>query len=326
MSGVISGAIAALIERVIGMAKSVEIQSWKEAVTFRFIPDWIAIGFLWCIAQLPYALLRRFGEGCGVLAYTLARKRCHIVRVNIALCFPEKAPAEREELVKQCIKENIVGVFESAYAWWGKPEILKAQIDVIGQENIQNAMARGKGVLLVGAHYSNLDLGGALISYCVPIDVTYRRHNNPLFDYFIRTRRARFFDHIIERSALRSMLKGLKKGRVLWYAADQDYGTKHSVFAPFFGIEAATLNSTAKLVQMTGAAVVFVGHHRKSDGRFELEFSPILENFPRGDDCTDAALINEGLERQIRKFPEQYMWVHRRFKTQQHEKKGHFYR
>ncbi|MBV1921660.1 MAG: LpxL/LpxP family Kdo(2)-lipid IV(A) lauroyl/palmitoleoyl acyltransferase [Pseudomonadales bacterium] len=308
-----------------GRLKGEELQSWKQALHVQYAVSWLGVLLLWCCAQLPYQYLRKLGEALGAVLYVAARRRCHIVRVNIALCFPEKSAAEQEQLVKRSMQENIVGLFESAYAWWGKPEDQYSNIDVIGLEHIQKASEAGKGVLLVGAHYSNLDLGGLLVAHCVPIDVTYRRHNNALFDYFIRSSRQRYFAHVIERSKLRVMLRGLKKGRVLWYAADQDYGRKHSVFAPFFGVEAATLNSTSKLAKMTGAEVVIVGHHRKHDGRFEVEFSPALLGFPSDSESTDAAHVNAALEQQIRKYPEQYMWVHRRFKTQRDGSKGGYY-
>ena len=288
----------------------------------RYVGSWLGVLLLWCSAQLPYQYLRKLGKFLGAVVYVVARRRCHIVRVNIALCFPEKSAAEQEQLVRRSMQENVVGLFESAYAWWGKPEDQYSSIDVVGLEHIKKAKEKGKGVLLVGAHYSNLDLGGLFVAHCEPVDVTYRRHNNALFDYFIRRSRQRYFGHVIERSELRAMLRGLKKGRVLWYAADQDYGRKHSVFAPFFGVEAATLSSTSKLAKMTGAAVVIVGHHRKSNGRFEVEFSPALLGFPSDSESVDAARVNAALEQQIRKYPEQYMWVHRRFKTQRDGGKG----
>jgi len=308
-----------------GRLKGEELQTWKQALHVRYAGSWLGVLLLWCCAQLPYQYLRKFGKFLGSVFYIIARRRCHIVRVNIALCFPEKSATEQEQLVKLSMQENIIGLFESAYAWWGKPEDQYRNIDVVGLEHIQKAKEGGKGVLLVGAHYSNLDLGGLFVAHCVPVDVTYRRHNNALFDYFIRRSRQRYFAHVIERSALRVMLRGLKKGRVLWYAADQDYGRKHSVFAPFFGVEAATLNSTSKLAKMTGAAVVIVGHHRKHNGRFEVEFSPALMDFPSDSDSADAARVNSALEQQIRKYPEQYMWVHRRFKTQRDGSKGGYY-
>jgi len=308
-----------------GRLKREELRSWKQALHPRYAVSWMGVLLLWCCAQLPYQYLRKLGKVIGAVMYVVARRRCHIVRVNISLCFPEKSATEQEQLVKFSMQENIIGLFESAYAWWGKPEDQYGNIDAVGLEHIKKAQEGGKGVLLVGAHYSNLDLGGLFVAHCVPVDVTYRRHNNVLFDYFIRSSRERYFAHVIERSELRVMLRGLKKGRVLWYAADQDYGRKHSVFAPFFGVEAATLNSTSKLAKMTGAAVVIVGHHRKYNGRFEVEFSPALMDFPSDSDSADAAHVNAALEQQIRKYPEQYMWVHRRFKTQREGPKGGYY-
>ena len=308
-----------------GRLKGEELQSWEQALRPRYVGSWLGVMLLWCCAQLPYRYLRKLGKFLGSFMFVVARRRCHIVRVNIALCFPEKSAIEQERLVRLSMQENIIGLFESAYAWWGKPEDQYNNIDVVGLAHIQKAKEAGKGVLLVGAHYSNLDLGGLFVTHCEPVDVTYRRHNNALFDYFIRSSRQRYFAHVIERSQLRAMLRGLKKGRVLWYAADQDYGRKHSVFAPFFGVDAATLNSTSKLAKMTGAAVVIVGHHRQPNGRFEVEYSPALTGFPSGDDNVDAALVNKALEQQIRKYPEQYMWVHRRFKTQRDGGKGGYY-
>ena len=179
-----------------------------------------------------------------------------------------------------------------------------------------HAQAQGKGVLVIGIHFSTLDLGGALHSLFFPADVVYRPHNNPLFERFMTRARSRIFGQAIDRHDLRGAVRRIKAGHTVWYSPDQDFGRDVSVFAPLFGQQAATIRLTAKLARMTGAPVVPMMFHRNPDNAtYTIESLPALENFPSDDEVADATKVNQFIEQAIRKHPEQYLWLHRRFKT-----------
>ena len=273
---------------------------------------WICIGIFKATAKLPFSWQIQLGKMLGASAYYLASNRRHITRVNIEHCFPELSPSEKTKLIKKTIQENVICYFEYSYAWWGKPGSLKSKVKVIGLENVQTPIKNGQGVLMIGAHYSNLDLGGILTSFFTELDVVYRKHDNPIFNWAILKGRRPYFGRVIDKYKIRDMIKSIKSGRVLWYAADQDYGRENSVFADFFGIKAATVVGSSRIAKLSKAQVIVIRHHRlpRNEG-YEIEFSKPLKNFPSGDDALDAKNVNAALEKQIRKFPEQYYWVHR---------------
>lgn len=256
------------------------------------------------------------GKGLGLLAWRFAKRRRHITETNIALCFPEKSPEQQRQLVKDTFIANGIGLIETATGWCRDSEPLRHRVTYIGEEHIARAEARGKGVIIVGIHFSTLDLGGALHSLFFSADVVYRPHNNPLFERFMTRARRRIFGQAIDRHDLRGVVRQLKAGRMVWYSPDQDFGRDVSVFAPLFGQPAASIRLTAKLARMTGAPVVPMMFHRNPDNAtYTIESLPALEGFPSNDEVADATRINQFIELAIRKHPEQYLWLHRRFKT-----------
>ena len=153
----------------------------------------------------------------------------------------------------------------------------------------------------------------------------YRFNKNPVWEWLQVSGRARYFDGVVEREDTRQVLKRLKQGRVIWYAADQDYGPRHSVFAPFFGIYAATIVATARFARLNDSPVLILRQWRDADTMtWHLDFSPVIENFPSGDDQADATRLNALLEERIRLAPDQYLWLHKRFKTRPDDE-GDFY-
>ena len=201
-------------------------------------------------------------------------------------------------------------------AWHRDPEDFNHLCETRGKEILEASITEGRGVILLGMHFSTLDLIGAVVSTIVPLDVMYRSDKNPLFDHLMRTRRGKNFGKVIDRDDIRTVIKRLKSGQVDWYGGDQDYGPRHSVFAPFFGLQTATITATARFARITGAPIILITHYRKSDDSgYEIEFSRPLEDFPTGDDVLDATRVNQLVEAAVRKCPDQYWWVHRRFKT-----------
>jgi len=270
---------------------------------------------LWCLSRLPYRLAIKLGEGFGALAYPLARSRRHIVAVNLKLCFPELDAAERRQLARRNFRYTGRTVVEMALAWWGSEEKLKPLGRLHGVENLERAIARGKGVLLAGCHFTTLEIAARLFAMHYPFDLIYRPNDNPVFEYLTQRNRRRHFGEPIAKDDVRSLIRSLRAGRRVWYPPDQDYGKRVSVFAPFFGIQAATLAATPKLAQMTGAAVVPSFFYGRDDGSgYDIYFEPALDNFPSEDPIADVTRLNQVFETAIRRAPAQYLWVHRRFK------------
>lgn len=268
----------------------------------------------------------RIGQLLGQLFYWLAPRRKNIVAVNLRLCFPEWNNQLLKAKIKEVLVQNALGLIETANAYHKPLEHYAGKVEVAGLDLLEAAKSKHKGVLLLGAHFSHLDLGGALTSLYTEVDAIYRPHNNPLMDRYINKYRSRFMSNVISRNDMRSIARALKNNEVVWYPPDQDYGSKHAVYAPFFGINAATITATSRLTKFNHSPVLMVSYRRDPKReRYQLEFTELVADFPTGDDITDATIINKTLEREIRKAPTQYMWTHRRFKTQP-DAKGALYR
>jgi KDO2-lipid IV(A) lauroyltransferase len=282
----------------------------------RYWPSWLAVGLLRLIALLPFRAKLLAGKYLGLLLHRFARHRRHVTETNIRLCFPELDATQRAALVREIFVQNGIGFFEIAWAWWASPEDVEGRYTAEGLEYLQAASAGGRGVVLVGAHFVHLDLCGLMLNQVTPMDVIYRRNNDPVFEHVITAGRKRVFANVLERSDMRTIIRKLREGRVIWYSPDQDFGGRQSVFAPFFGVQASTLTTTAQLARLGRANICCGFHYRDpTSHRYRLVFRPVPDDFPTGDDVADATLINQLIEAGIREQPEQYMWVHRRFKT-----------
>ena len=290
----------------------------------RYWPTWTGFFFIWLAAFLPWPVKRALGRGLGWLLWALAKRRRHITEVNIALCFPELSASAQRQLVKATFLANGIGLFETATAWFRQPEYLRPVTQIKGAEHLQQALDQGRGAIIIGIHFSTLDLAGAMNRLWFDIDAFYRKHDNPVFEWIMTRSRKRIYGAAIDRHDLKGALKRIKSGRAIWYSPDQDFGRDVSVFAPFFGVEAASIKMTARMVKMTGCALVPLAVRRLADHRYELEYFPALDHFPSGDDVVDATRINSIIEAIIRQHPEQYMWMHRRFKTRPEGEQGFY--
>lgn len=268
-------------------------------------------------ALLPYRLQLVLGAALGKLMYLAIPRRRHIAETNIRLCFPGLNEAEQKELVKKSFRSSGIFLFEIGSAWWASDKNLRPLCHIEGREHLEAAKQQGKGVILLSAHFTCLEIGGRLLSMQTPdYYAMYKYHRNPLVHYMMEYNRERGILGAIERSDIRTLIRTLKAGNVCWYALDQDFGFINAVFAPFFGIQAATLTATSRIAKITGALVVPFFVRRLDDGSgYQLTFLPALENFPSGDDLADATRTNALIEAEVRKAPEQYLWAHRRFKS-----------
>jgi len=283
----------------------------------RHWPTWLGLGLLRLSAFLPYRVQLALGSGIGRLIYRLVPSRRYVARVNVGLCFPDYSRAERERVVKGTFIATAISLFEAALAWWGSDARMKRLYRIEGLENLTAARKQGKGVLLIGGHYTTLEISGRLLSFdCDKVQPIYKRAHNPLFNAVMVRSRLRHCDDLLINSDMRGILRALKRGGVVWYAPDQDFGRERSVFAPFMGVPTATLTATSGLARLSGAPVLPLYSERLpgTEG-FLLRIGKPIEPFPSGDEVEDATRINAAIETQVRRTPEQYLWVHKRFKT-----------
>ena len=278
---------------------------------------WLGFGIWWLVAQLPYRFQLWLGRYLGHLMALLAKRRIAIAQRNIELCFDDWSEAKRQELLKAHIESLGMAFFEIGIAWFWSRNRLEKLVTYEGLEHLQAAEEQGQGALLMGMHFTHLDCGGIFSTLAHSVDGSYRQHANPVYDLIQRSCRERFNPKniAIERGDIRTIIRRLKEGRPIWYAPDQDYGAKHSIFVPFFGVNAATITATTKIARLGRAKVIPFTCLRKPEGGYHYVVYPPLENFPGDSEEKDTRVINAFVEKCIRFAPEQYLWVHRRFKT-----------
>jgi KDO2-lipid IV(A) lauroyltransferase len=281
----------------------------------RFWPTWLAIGLMRLTIRLPYRLQLGIGRRLGKLFRLLSAYRRTIVRTNLELCFPELTNRERQALEERCYESLGMTLIETAAGLWAADSFFEKLGTINGLENLESARQQGRGVLLLSGHFCSLDFAGRILMNHVPACFTYQELRNKLSDRVARQAREKNCKLLIHRHDLRGFIRALKSGEIVWYAPDQSQGRKNSVFAPFFGIPASTLTATTRLVKLTGAAVLPFLIQRLPDARgYALTIQPALDNFPGENEVADATRFNALIESQARANPEQYLWIHRRFK------------
>ncbi|MBN8727758.1 MAG: LpxL/LpxP family Kdo(2)-lipid IV(A) lauroyl/palmitoleoyl acyltransferase [Xanthomonadales bacterium] len=283
----------------------------------RHWPAWLGLGCIWLLARLPYRALLGIGGAAGWLAVRLLPARRRVAAVNLELCFPELTTAQRADLLQASLADSGRMLVEFALAWMGSPRaIARIPLEIEGMQHLEAARAAGRGVLLVGAHFSHLELCARLVSRRIPIAGMYREHEDAAFEWAIKRARLRYADAMFTKNEIRQSVRYLKRGGMLWYAPDQDMRGKDSVFAPFFGVAASTITATHHLARLSGAAVVPFFHRRLAGGGYAIRLEPALSDFPGADVEADTARVNGVIERMVREAPGQYLWLHKRFKTQ----------
>ncbi|MFY9178580.1 MAG: LpxL/LpxP family Kdo(2)-lipid IV(A) lauroyl/palmitoleoyl acyltransferase [Venatoribacter sp.] len=294
----------------------------------KFWPLWLVWSLIWSIAQLPYKWQLALGKGLGLLLYKGLKSRRRVAEVNIALCFPELSAQEQQQLVRKTFIDNATGFFETMIGWYRPANYLVDRTEYHGFEHIEAAKQQGKGVLFLGAHYSMLDLAGTLFCQKEPVIITYKRQHNPVLNYIMEAGRARTYKHMYPSKEIRQVIRALQEGESVWYAPDQDFGFKNTVFADFFGVPAASLTMTTHLAAAGNAVVLPITYFRKEDNSgYEIRVFPPLD-IPGTNEQADALLVNQFIEQQIRTHPSQYLWLHKRFKSQPGEEnqRGRLYK
>jgi KDO2-lipid IV(A) lauroyltransferase len=277
---------------------------------------WSFIGFLRLCAFLPYSFQLAAGKNLGRLLQKLSTKRRRIIDINLALCFPELSAEKRNDIANSNYQNVGIAIMEMAMCWWWKADRLRPLVEVRGLEHVHKCLENNQGVILLSGHFTSLEIGGRLLALHLPFSAMYRTQKNRLFDSFLFTKRSGYLKDVISRKNTRRMLKGIRNLTPTWYAPDQNFGGERNVFAPFFGIQTATISASSRLAKSADAAMLPFYPERKRDGSgYILWILPPLENFPSGDDVADATAINATIETIARQMPTQYMWVHKRFKT-----------
>jgi Kdo2-lipid IVA lauroyltransferase/acyltransferase len=281
----------------------------------RYWPTWLGIGCLRVVEPLPYKWLLKIGRFFGRMIRLLPLPYVRIARRNIEICLPELPPDARESLLKLHFESLGIALCETAMTWWSDDERVRSLAQVEGIEYLQRALARGRGAILVGGHFTTIEIGTRILGTVVPINVLFRPTRNEVLSTFMGRRIAEHAERAIHYDDIRTLVRALKHNGAVWYAPDQSYRNKGAAMVPFFGTPAATTTSTSRLAGMTGAAVLTYFPQRLPGGRgYRVFIGPELENFPSDDPVADTARFGALLEAQIRHHPEQYLWMHRRFK------------
>ncbi|KOC91400.1 lipid A biosynthesis palmitoleoyl acyltransferase [Winslowiella iniecta] len=283
----------------------------------RYWSTWAGLGLLFLLVQLPFPLLEKLGTWMGRTSMRFLKRRVRITRRNLELCFPDLQPEILEQRIVSNFESLGMGLLETGMAWFWPDARVKRWFTVNGLHNLQKAQENKRGALIIGVHFMSLELGGRAMGICQPMMAMYRPHNNKMMEWVQTKGRMRSNKAMINRRDLRGMVSALKQGEAVWFAPDQDYGPKGSVFAPLFAVpQAATTSGTYMLARMAKPAMVTVVLIRKENGTgYELVIQPELRDYPLEDEHHAAAYMNKVIEREIMRAPSQYMWLHRRFKT-----------
>jgi KDO2-lipid IV(A) lauroyltransferase len=275
-------------------------------------------------ALLPIRALAWLGEAFGSLLYRLARTRRHVVQTNLRLCFPELPEAERSRLARAHVRAFGRSMLLETVSWWGSAAEVERLVEVQGADLLEQYA--GKPVVLLVPHFVGINSGGIRMTR-LPVRLVniYSPVKNPAIERVVADSRHRFGEALLfdRHAGIKPVLRALKQGYVFHYSPDQDYGRKDAIFAPFFGVPAATITGLSRVARAAGA-VVIPALTVWEQGRYILRFHPAWEGFPSADAEADTRRMNAWLEAQIRQYPEQYFWVHRRFKTRPPGEKGFY--
>ncbi|NBI42615.1 LpxL/LpxP family Kdo(2)-lipid IV(A) lauroyl/palmitoleoyl acyltransferase [[Haemophilus] felis] len=283
---------------------------------------WIVLGIFRLILLFPYPVLRQIGLSLGnILAKTsFGKRRAKIAQRNLELCFPEYSAEKRDALLQAHLRSAGMAFIETGMAWFWSDARIKKWSKVEGVEHLKENQE--KGIILVGVHFLTLELGARIIGLHHPGIGVYRPHDNPFMDWLQTQGRLRSNKDMLDRKDLRGMIKALRKGEMIWYAPDHDYGRKNAVFVPFFAVkEAATTTGSYYLLKSSPqSAVIPFSPLRNVDGSgYTLKISPPVDFSDLSDEVSIATRMNEVVEQEILRGTEQYMWLHRRFKTRSNE-------
>ena len=276
----------------------------------------LGVFIFWLIHFLPFRVIVAIGNGLGILLYPLAAERRRVGMTNLKLCFPDMNDEDRKILVRAHFKMFCRGLIERSILWWSSADRISSLIRVEGVEHFE--AIKDKPSILLTPHFVGMDAGGQWVAQHTDTVCMYANQKNRYLTELLLKKRARFRNQYLysRQEGLRPILKGMRKGMPFIYPPDQDQGVKDGAFIPFFGVPAATMTSMPRIAQMTGAKIVpSITRVLPGGEGYVLTFYPAWDNYPSGDDIADARRMNAFIEDRIREMPEQYFWLHKRFKT-----------
>jgi len=281
----------------------------------KYWPAWIGLGCLRLVCLLPHRFRLAIGKAIGRLAHRFGATRRAIVRRNIELCFPELSIQERDRLARRHLEALGMSIIELGLGRWASDDKIMALTSIDGLEHLERPIQDGKGVILLSAHFTTLEISGrALRITGISFGAVYRRNRSEFVTEFLRTGRERSAEVAIEKRDIKAMVRKLRSGGIVWYAPDQSYKRKGAEVVPFFGVPSMHTTATSTLARLGQAAVVPFFPQRLPNGRYLIKLHPPLENFPGSDPVEDVMKYMRVLEDAVRACPEQYFWIHRKFK------------
>ncbi|MFD2176382.1 LpxL/LpxP family Kdo(2)-lipid IV(A) lauroyl/palmitoleoyl acyltransferase [Veronia pacifica] len=282
----------------------------------RYLHTWLGVLLMYLVSWLPYRLQRMLGRKLGLLVMKILKSRKKVAERNLELCFPDLSVAEREKLLKENFEHAGLAVFETCIAWFWPDWRVRRHITYKGFEKLDAIREDGRGVMLIAIHSYNIEITARAFGLLTKGYGIYRPNTNPVFEWFQYLGRTRQ-NGLIDRLDVKQTIRRLKKGDVVWLAPDHDYGRHRYTWAPFFAVDkACTTTGTSLYARASQCRVIPLSLVRNSEGTgYTLTLEPELEDFPYGDEQAAAERVNKAIERSIMKAPEQYMWLHKRFKS-----------
>ena len=278
------------------------------------------IGLMWLAHFLPLRLIAAVGDALGTLLFWLIPERRRVTRINLELCFPQMAPQARERLARAHFRSFCRSFLDRAVLWWGSRERVLRMIRIEGLEHLRGLMAKPGGVpvILLVPHFAGLDAGLTRLVCEVRVAGIYANPKEVRLGEWLRRGRGRFGDlqQISRQQGVRAALPWIRDGWPFYYLPDQDYGRRGSLFVPFFGVSAATTPGLSRIARLTGAKVLPCVTRMLAAGEgYVVSIEPPWDNFPTRDAAADTLRMNQYIERRVLEMPEQYLWMHKRFKT-----------
>src|ERR1700722_14846597 len=293
-----------------GRARTMRLEFFQP----KYWTTWAGLSVLRAIEMLPFSAQLHVGSALGGLIRRLPLAYVRIAKRNIELCMPALSPADQAKLLDRHCESLGMALCETANTWWSNDRRVKKLAEGEGLENLQAALAKGRGAIMIGGHFTTIEIATRILGTVVPLNVVYRPTKNALLSHTMFTSFSRH-GKPIAHDDIRSMIRALKKNEAVWYAPDQSYRNKGAAMVNFFGIPAATTTATSRLARISGAAVLtYFPERLPGTAGYRVAIGPMLEDFPGLDATSDAERFNRLLEAQIRRVPEQYLWMHRRFK------------
>jgi len=292
---------------------------------------WLGLSLLYCLrplALLPYATQMRLGRWLGRRLSKASGKMARVCHTNIERCFPEFNQTQHMQFYQDNFESLGMGFMETILATWGSPQKLSSLLhSVTGLDAVQQSLAQKRGVILLFPHLMPMYLVGhlLLLKSQLPFALMYHSPRNPALKKFINSHLQKHCAQVFTRHSFRDMIRYLRHGNLVWYAPDLDMGKRQSVFAPFFGVDAATLITPSRLAKLTHAEIFPIAFYRRHDGKgYDVNIQPALNNFPSDNETHDIHEINRVIEDIVRKQPEQYLWQYKRFNTRPEGEKAFY--